>query len=495
MAQLDLLLRRPEFTARLEVDFLHKDGSWRTLEAVARNLLEDSTVRGIVINARDITDRKKAEAQLLHDAFHDRLTQLPNRALFLDRLEHRLQRSRRGDASPFTVLFLDLDRFKVVNDSLGHPVGDQLLVELARRLRATLRPGDTVARFGGDEFTMLLEGADLAEARVVSDRIHAELRRPFQLGNHEVYTTVSIGVAGNHSPYRQAEEMLRDADLAMYRAKDRGRSRSELFDETLHLAALTRLQVESDLRRALDRHEFELFYQPIVSLADGTVVGFEALIRWWHPVRGLLLPASFLPIAEDTGLVIPMGSWVMAQVCRQQAVWAEALGPDVRVPVRVNVSAHQLNRDDFVAGVHGVLEQSGVPAPLVHLELTESAMMENAEVTVAKLSALKELGVGLAIDDFGTGYSSLSYLHRFPTDSVKIDRSFVSGLTRASTTDLGIIRTIVDLARDLGMAVVAEGIESQEQADILRDAGCPMGQGFLYARPLPAPQAAELLTG
>lgn len=491
LAQLDLLLRRPELTARLEVDFLHKDGSWRTLEAVARNLLDDAAVHGIVINARDVTDRKQAEAQLLHDAFHDRVTQLPNRALFLDRLNHRLQRSRRGDASPFTVLFLDLDRFKVINDSLGHPVGDQLLVELARRLRATLRPGDTVARFGGDEFTLLLEGADLAEARVVADRIHADLRRPFQLGNHEVFTTVSIGVAGHHSPYQQAEEMLRDADLAMYRAKDRGRSRSELFDTTLHMEALTRLQVETDLRRALDRGEFELFYQPIVRLEDGVVQGFEALVRWWHPIRGLLLPAAFLPIAEDTGLVVPMGSWVLAQVCRQLRTWEEAHGPDVLVPVRVNVSAHQLAREDFVAGVRGTLTEAGVSPGLVHLELTESAMMENAEATVAKLTALKELGVGLAIDDFGTGYSSLAYLHRFPTDSVKIDRSFVKGLGRTAGSDLGIVRTIVDLARDLGMEVVAEGIETRAQVDLLRSAGCGTGQGFLFARPLPAPQAAQ----
>jgi len=492
MDQLDLLLRRPAQTARLEVDYLHRDGTWRTLEAVGRNLLADPAVAGIVINARDVTDRKRAEAQLLHDAFHDRLTQLPNRALFLDRLNHRLTVAQRGESDPFAVLFLDVDRFKVVNDSLGHSVGDQLLVALARRLRSTLRPGDTVARLGGDEFTLLLDGADVAEARLVADRIHEALQRPFDVGGHDVYVTASIGIASSQTRYRAAEDMLRDADLAMYRAKDQGRARHETFDEALHLAALTRLQIETDLRRALERVEFEVFYQPIVSLEDRRLLGFEALLRWWHPARGLLLPGAFLPLAEDTGLVVPMGLWVLQDVCRQMKEWQNTLGDPLLVPLRVNVSALQLARPDFVDEVAGALKDHDVPVALLNLELTESAMMQQAESTVATLTRLKELGVGLAIDDFGTGYSSLAYLHRFPTDSVKIDRSFVHRLADGAT-ELGIIRTILSLASDLGMSVVAEGIETEAQAVALREAGCPAGQGYLYARPFPADQAEEMM--
>ncbi|NJD17714.1 MAG: EAL domain-containing protein, partial [Gemmatimonadetes bacterium] len=492
LAQFDVLVRRPTLTARLEMDFLHEDGGWRTLEAVARNLLDDPTVRGIVVNARDVTARKRAEAQLLHEAFHDRLTQLPNRALFLDRLNHRLLQSQRAGTSPFAVLFLDLDRFKVVNDSLGHTLGDQLLVALARRLRSAIRPGDTVARLGGDEFTLLLDGADLAEAQGVAERIHTALERPFEVGGREVYATASIGIACSDGSYRVAEDLLRDADLAMYQAKDLGRARHETFAEGLHLAALNRLQIETDLRRALERSEFEVFYQPIVNLAEGTLIGFEALLRWWHPVRGLLLPASFLPLAEDTGIVVPLGTWVLQDVCRQISRWRDTLGQARVVPVRVNVSALQLARPDFVDQTAAILAASGVPSAHLHLELTESAMMEQAERTEATLNRLKERGLGLAIDDFGTGYSSLSYLHRFPTDSVKIDRSFVARLTSGSE-DTGIIRTILDLARDLGMSVVAEGIETEAQAAALRAAGCVAGQGFLYARALPAAQAEEMM--
>ena len=492
MAQMELLLRQPDVTAHLEVDFRHHDGSWRTLEAVGRNRLADESVQGVVINARDITERKRAEARLLHDAFHDRLTKLPNRALFVDRLEHRVQGAHRGDAAPFAVLFLDLDRFKHVNDSLGHSLGDELLVAMAHRLRMALRPGDTVARLGGDEFAMLLDGADLAEARLVAERLHADFERPIALGGHEVFMTVSIGIVTHKAPYGRGEDMLRDADLAMYRAKDRGRARYEIFDETLFVDARSRLLLETDFRHALEREEFELFYQPVVHLPDRVIVGFEALIRWWHPSRGLLLPSAFLPLAEDTRLVVPMGNWVLREVCRRIVDWCDRFGDDAVVPVRVNVSAHQLSCVDFVDIVAGVITTSGVSPSLIHLELTESVMMEHAEPTVDTLQRLKALGIGLAIDDFGTGYSSLAYLHRFPTDSVKIDRSFVSSIA-AGATDLGLVRTILDLAKDLGMGVVAEGIETQAQADSLLKAGCSEGQGFLFGRPVPANQAAALL--
>ncbi len=476
---------------RLEVRFLHGRGDWRVLEVVGRNLLDDPSIQGIVVNARDVTDRKEAEARLLHDAFHDRLTQLPNRALFVDRMRQALRRARRQDEEPFSVLFLDLDRFKVVNDSLGHTVGDQLLIALARRLESVLRPGDTVARLGGDEFTMLLEGAGRAEAQAVAERVHEALKRPVQVGSHEIYATMSIGIATVDGTYEHPEELLRDADLAMYRAKEEGRARFAFFDAAMRESAVRQLELETALRRALERGEFEVFYQPIVRLDDGRLYGFEALIRWRHPERGLLLPAEFLPVAEDTGIIVPIGWAVLRSVGETVREWSERFGA-AACPVQVNVSAHQMQREDFVNQVRAAIHDTGAPGTLLHLELTESTMMENAERTIATLRELKAMGIGVSIDDFGTGYSSLSYLHRFPTDSVKIDRSFVADMGPLAR-DSGMVRTIVDLAHDLGMRVVAEGIETEAQVSALRGMRCECGQGFLFARPLSAGDATELL--
>jgi diguanylate cyclase (GGDEF)-like protein/PAS domain S-box-containing protein len=492
LGQFHRIMERGGEVGIVEVRFKHKDGSWRTLEAVGRNLLHDPDVAGVIINARDITERKKAEARLVHDAFHDKLTQLPNRALFMDRVNQFIGRRRRKDSAPFAVLFLDLDRFKLVNDSLGHMMGDQLLMALARRLRDSLRPGDTVARLGGDEFTMLLDQATRADAEQVAERVQADLQEPFILGAHQIYTAMSMGIATSSDRYATAEEMIRDADVAMYRAKDGGGARSKVFDSSMRAAAVARLELDTDLRKALEREEFLVYYQPIIEFGSGALHGFEALIRWNHPERGLLRPAAFLKAAEETGLIVPMGWWVLEHVCKQLAEWADPESPATALPVHVNVSAQQLALPELVDRVAGAVERAGTPAGLLHLELTESTMMENAEATVQTLHRLRESQVGLAIDDFGTGFSSLSYLHRFPTESVKIDRSFVSRMDKRGR-DFDIVRTIIDLARDLSMRVVAEGIETEAQAAALRAMRCDCGQGYLFARPQPVEEATRLL--
>lgn len=488
---LERLLADEDHVTRLELRFAHGDGSWRILEVVARNLLSDPAIGGIVVNARDVTERKEAEARLLHDAFHDRLTQLPNRARLLDRMAQLLRRTGRNPERTFSVLFLDLDRFKVINDSLSHMVGDQLLVAIGRRLEGVLRPGDTVARLGGDEFTMLLDDADREEACRIADRIQTELQAPFTVGRHEIYVTVSIGITTSRDGGRSPEDMLRDADLAMYCAKDRGRARFERFDPEMRTAAVAQLELETDLRRALEREEFSVHLQPIVQLDRGRLFGFEALLRWNHPGRGLLLPNDFLQLAEDTGLIVPIGGWVMRKVCEGLREWADEFGASAP-PVQVNLAAQQIVRVDFLEQVRCALADSRAPAHLLHLELTEGTMMENAESTVATLNALKALGIGLSIDDFGTGYSSLSYLHRFPTDSVKIDRSFVAQMGPQARNSR-MVRTIVDLAHDLGMRVVAEGVETEVQASTLRGMRCEYGQGFLFSRAVPFEEATALI--
>ncbi|MEA3247661.1 MAG: EAL domain-containing protein [Gemmatimonadota bacterium] len=491
LKEFERLLSVPGHVTRIEVRFLHGEGHWRVLEVTGTNLMAEPAIRGIVVNSRDVTDRKEAESQLRHSAFHDTLTGLPNRALLMDRVSQFLRRARRANAPPFAVLFLDLDRFKVVNDSLGHMTGDQLLVAAARRLEASSRPGDTVARLGGDEFTMLLDTATIEEARTVAARVQRDFDAPFRIGNQDVYVTVSIGIASSGLDYHSAEEMLRDADLAMYRAKDEGRARFEVFDTSMHAAAILRHELERDLRRAVERNELELVYQPIVSLVEGSLHGFEALIRWNHPARGQLTPHDFTPLAEDTGLIVAIGEWVLAEACRQAREWTAEFGGDAH-PVHVNVSARQILRPDYTQRVRDILRESGVRPELIVMELTEGTMMANAEHTTVALHELKALDLGLSIDDFGTGYSSLSYLHRFPTDSVKIDRSFISQMGPRAR-DASIVRTIVDLAHDLRMKVVAEGIETDAQASALRGMRCEYGQGFLFSRAVPAAEATKLL--
>jgi diguanylate cyclase (GGDEF)-like protein/PAS domain S-box-containing protein len=447
----------------------------------------------LIFQIQDITDRKRAEEQLLHDAFHDALTGLPNRALFMDHVKMAIQRSRRSGDRLFAALFLDLDRFKIVNDSLGHMVGDQLLVGIAHRLEACLRPGDTVARLGGDEFTILLE--DLAgneDAIEVARRVQEAVTQPFNIGGHEVFTTASIGIALSTTGYDRAEDLLRDADTAMYRAKMQGKKRHVVFDKAMHDRAMELLQLETDLRRAIQRREFFLNYQPIVSLETGKVSSFEALVRWRHPERGLVMPGEFITVAEETGLIIPLGQWVLAEACRQMREWQKHYLIDDDVTVSVNLSSRQFSQADLIEQVSSVLRETGLPALNLKLEITESMVMENIDTAIGMLTQLRNLGVGLSIDDFGTGYSSLSYLHRFPIDTLKIDRSFVTQMTD-NTENAEIVRTIVTLARSLDMNVIAEGVETRAQLTQLHDLGCDFGQGYLFSKAVSAPAALELL--
>ncbi|HST52686.1 MAG TPA: EAL domain-containing protein [Pyrinomonadaceae bacterium] len=477
-----------------EIRYAHKHGKevWAHL---GMSLVRDGQASPLhlIFQIQDITDRKRAEEQLLHDAFHDALTGLPNRALFMDHVKMAIQRSRRSGDRLFAALFLDLDRFKIINDSLGHMVGDQLLVGIAHRLEACLRPGDTVARLGGDEFTILLE--DLGETDdclEVARRVQDAVSQPFNIGGHEVFTTASIGIALSTTGYERAEDLLRDADTAMYRAKLMGKKRHIVFDKEMHDRAMELLQIETDLRRAITRNELFLNYQPIVSLSTGKVRSFEALVRWRHPERGLVMPSEFIPVAEETGLIIPLGQWVLNMACRQMREWQKIYRIDKDVTISVNLSSRQFSQADLIEQVSAALCEADLRPASLKLEITESMVMENFDTAIDMLAQLRGLGVGLSIDDFGTGYSSLSYLHRFPIDTLKIDRSFVTQMTD-NTENAEIVRTIVTLARSLDMDVIAEGVESCEQLGRLRELGCDFGQGYLFSKAVAPGQALELL--
>jgi len=487
---------------------LHKDGDYRWM--LSRGL-KVSDIKGkptrMAGSLTDVTDRKVAEERLLRNAFYDGLTELPNRSLFVDRLGRSLARAKRREDYMFAVLFLDLDRFKNVNDSLGHMMGDELLIAVARRLEGCMRPGDTAARLGGDEFTMLLDDiTDVSDATRVAERIQQDLLMPFDLNGHEVFVAASIGIAvsaskGSASAYDLPEDVLRDADTAMYRAKALGKARHEVFDEAMHARALALLRMETDLRRALERENFRVYYQPLVSLETGKIIGFEALVRWEHPERGLVAPGEFIALAEETGLIIAIDRWVLREACQQTKLWQEKFAPlpgqpspaSVRpLEISVNLSSKQFGQPDLVAQIQEIVGESGLQMQHLKLEITESVLMNNAEAAAAMLTQLRELGIRLSIDDFGTGYSSLSYLHSFPLDTLKIDRSFISRLGSAGE-DSEIVSTIMTLARNLGMEVIAEGVETAGQLAQLRVLSCDYGQGYYFAKPLTADAAEALL--
>jgi diguanylate cyclase (GGDEF)-like protein len=433
--------------------------------------------------------RREVETAARHQALHDALTGLPNRTLFLDRLESALARLERSRTT-IAVLFLDLDHFKVVNDSLGHNSGDRILVTVAERLSSILRPGDTVARFGGDEFTILCDGlVDASEAVDIAERIRAGLATALEVGRAELHQTVSIGIAVATGLGAHPEAMLRDADAAMYRAKERGRNRVELFDDTMRDRAITRLRTEIALRRAITQDELVLHYQPVIDLTSGDMVGAEALIRWQHPREGLVAPARFIPVAEETGLISEISQWVLEHALQQVADWNRSA--DESTAVSLNVSARTLASRQFPDRVAEALEATGAPPELVCLEITESALMDDVERSLETLGRLRDLGVTLAVDDFGTGYSSLTYLKRLPVDVLKIDGSFVDGLGREAE-DSAIVAAIVTLAATLGQQAIAEGVETALQLGELQRLGCPLAQGFLFSRAVPADDLSGL---
>jgi diguanylate cyclase (GGDEF)-like protein len=439
------------------------------------------------------SELSESKEHFRHAAYHDTLTGLPNRLLFTDHLRLAIERTRRDANYAFAVLFLDADRFKNINDSLGHTYGDQLLTEIAARLRSCTRQLDTVARFGGDEFALLLDGISEPEDAVrAAQKIQQELLVPFDLNGHEAFTSVSIGIALSGAGYNHPEDLLRDADTAMYRAKDGGKARHEVFDRAMHTRAVTMLRLENDLRRALERQEFRVHYQPILTLKTGELAGFEALVRWERPDRGMVSPADFIPLAEETGMIVPLGLWVLEEACAQLREWQQASPANRALTMSVNLSGKQLTQADVAGQVQDVLCRTGLDPRHLKLEITESVVMENAESAAVVLASLRALGLGLSIDDFGTGYSSLSYLHRFPVNALKVDRSFVSRMT-SGDENLEIVRTIVTLAKNLGMDVVAEGIETGEQLAQLKALKCDYGQGYFFAKPLDAVAAEELL--
>ena len=470
------------------------DGSIRWMLARGMAVFDDdgNPVR-MAGSQSDITEQRKVQEQLVYDAFHDPLTGLPNRALFMDRLNHAIQRVHRRRAENVAVLFIDVDRFKVINDSLGHSFGDELLIAIASRLNECIRLGDTIARLGGDEFTILAE--DLSTpiaAEELAQRIVKRFEAPFQINGREVFSSVSVGVLISNEDHKRAEDMLRDADLAMYRAKSEGRARYETFATGMRERAITIMELDTALRRAMERHEFELFYQPITTLKTGALSGFEALIRWRSPERGLISPFDFIPLAEETGLIVQMGDFVIEEACRQKRRWLDLYGDQKPEWISINVSARQLVGHDIVPVLQNALAENRLDGSQIKVEITESLVMENPAIAESLFQRLKEMNVPLCIDDFGTGYSSLGALHQFPIDVLKIDKSFVQSSSPGGN-DREMIRTIAGLAHNLGLSVVAEGIETEAQLAEVSSIGCEFGQGYLFSKPLEADLASQFI--
>jgi PAS domain S-box-containing protein len=496
---------------RLEYRIRHKDGSWRFIESTASVIRSpEGETEGLVIVNRDITERKRAEEKLDHLSFHDGLTNLPNRALFLDRLQRAITQARRHSDFRFAVLFIDIDEFKVFNDSLGHAAGDALLIQIAQRLTVCLRGADTIsrprlgnnpepllgestlARPGGDEFTVLLEELhDPSDTIRVAERIQQRLAVPFDLNGQEIVLTVSVGVAFSGNVGAEAQDVLGDAEIAMYRAKSTGKGRCEVFDHAMHAGAIKRLQLETDLRKAIELNQLRVYYQPIVSLHNGQIVGFEALSRWQRPER-LVMPGEFIAVADETGLILPINRQLLYDACRQLRAWQALFPSDPPLTLNVNITPKQFAQPDLASQIGKTLQETGLDPRCVNLEITETIAMADADKSAVVLSELKALGVRLDIDDFGTGYSSLSRLQGFPVDTLKIDRAFISRID----TDLAtheIVRVIVMLAHGLRLKVVAEGVETQAQVDLLTDIGCELAQGYFYSKPAAVETIEQLL--
>lgn len=497
---------------RLEYRIRHKDGSWRFLESTSSVIQNPKGENdGLVIVNRDITERKRAEERLAHQSFHDGLTGLPNRALFLDRLKRAITVSRRHSDFKFAVLFVDIDEFKVFNDSLGHAAGDNLLMQIAQRLTTSLRGVDTIsrprvgedaepfvgestlARPGGDEFTMLLEELHgPSDAIRVAERIQRRLAIPFNFNGQEIVLSVSIGIAFSNKDALDAQDVLRDAEIAMYRAKSTGKARCEVFDHAMHAGAIKRLQLETDLRKGVELNQFRVYYQPIVSLRNDQIVGFETLSRWQRP-EGLVMPGEFIAVADETGIILPINRQLLYDACRQLRSWQKLFPSDPPLTINVNITPKQFAQPDLASQIRKTLQETGLDPCCLNLEITETIAMADADRSAVVLSELKALGILLDIDDFGTGYSSLSRLQRFPVDTLKIDRSFISHMdTDIETRE--IVRIIVMLAHGLRLKVVAEGVETPAQANMLKDIGCELAQGYLYSKPAPAETIEELLS-
>ncbi|MFI7602114.1 putative bifunctional diguanylate cyclase/phosphodiesterase [Actinoplanes sp. NPDC049681] len=487
-AAIEAVVAGPDKVTVLEVPMRHQDGRYRLAEMTITNLLDVPAVGGLVLNTRDVHDAQELQERLMHEAYHDALTGLPSRALFRERLVEAVARASGTD--DVAILFLDLDGFKEINDSLGHAAGDALLCQVAERLSAAVREGDTVARFGGDEFGVIVESvAARTDAEAVAGRIAAALEAPFLVGERELLVAASIGLACA-ADAEDVEQLQRNADLAMYRAKSGGGNGMAAYDPAMLTGLVRRLELEADLRAALAREELVLHYQPTVDLRSGEITGFEALVRWHHPTRGMIPPLEFIGAAEATGLIVPLGRWVLREACRQAVAWGA--GTTRRLKMAVNVSVRQFEHGDLAATVAEIVAETGMPVGQLCLEMTESVLLTDTDENLAQLRRLKDLGVTLAMDDFGTGYSSLAYLRRFPMDTLKIDRSFVDRLG-GEREDEALVRTIVRLGQSLGMTTVAEGIEDSAQLSVLQDLQCDYAQGYYLSRPLPADEAGRVL--